>query len=205
MAREVQNRVLDLVEEALALPMTREDCPGWLRRPGRSEFDDLWNTVCSVYRELTSLELPEVMPARERRSLDAVIEHKDGTLRVFEVDEAQHFNRHRALTLERYPRGTALAFDSGVWHRRSIASPKLRGGGWGKAKPPLFPEDGGRHVQRAFRDMLADLLPPSRGWSPTLRIAHFEVEEWLDASDADRKMRALLKRKFGVEDLQAVR
>jgi hypothetical protein len=76
MAREMQNRVLDLVEEAFSLPMTREDCPGWLRRPGRSEFGDLWNTVCSVYLELTSLELPEVMPARERRSLDAVIEHE---------------------------------------------------------------------------------------------------------------------------------
>ncbi len=174
------------------------------RRPGRSECGDLRNTACSVYRELASLELPEVMPARQRRSLDAVIEHKDGTLRVFEVDEAQHFDSHRALTLERYPRGTALAFDSRVWHRWVIASIKLRGGGWGRAKPPLFP----RLVavmQRAFRDMLADLLPPSRGWSPTLPIAHFEVEESLDAPDAEHKMRALLKRKFGVEDLQAVR
>ena len=135
MAREVQNRVLDLVDEAFGVPTKREQCPDWLRRPGRSECRDLWDTACNVYRELTGLDLPDVMPSRERRSLDAVIEHRDGTRRVIEVDEAQHFNRHRALTLEHYPKGTRLAFDRALWRERSLACTKLRGGGWGRAKP----------------------------------------------------------------------
>jgi hypothetical protein len=37
--------------------------------------------------------------------------------------------------------------------------------------PPLFPDAGGRHLQRAFRDALADLVPLEHGWLPTLRIA----------------------------------
>lgn len=37
---------------------------------------------------------------------------------------------------------------------------------------------GGRHRQRAFRDALADLLPPLHGFGPTIRIGHFEVERW---------------------------
>lgn len=106
------------------------------------------------------------MPARERRSLDAVVEHQDGSRRVIEVDEAQHSNPHRALTLEHYPLGTGRAFNRALWHERSMASTKLRGGGWGKAKPPLFPGDGGRRLQRAFRDMLADLLPPAQVGPP---------------------------------------
>ncbi|CAM3422077.1 hypothetical protein OCAE111667_09150 [Occultella aeris] len=204
MAREVQNRVLDLADQALALPITREQCPDWLRRPGRAECGDLWDTVCSVYRKLTGLELPEFMPSRERRSLDAVVGHPDGSRRVVEVDEAQHFNVHRALTLEHYPPGMLLAFDSAVWRERCMTPTKLRGGGWGKAKPPLFPQDYGRHLQRAFRDMLADLLPPAHGWAPTLRIAHFEVEGWVDEPGAVDRMRTLLQGKLGLENAQTV-
>ena len=204
MAREVQNRVLDLVDEAFGVPTKREQCPDWLCRPGRSECRNLWDTACNVYRELTGLDLPDVMPSRERRSLDAVIEHRDGTRRVIEADEAQHFNRHRALTLEHYPEGTRLAFDRALWRERSLACTKLRGGGWGRAKPPLFPDEGGRHLQRAFRDMLADLLPPARGWSPTLRIAHFEVEAWLDAPGAVDRMRAFLQNKIDGEGIPAL-
>jgi hypothetical protein len=57
----------------------------------------------------------------------------------------------------------------------------IRGGNFSKPKPPLFPMNGGRNYQRAFRDMLADVLPPARGWEPTIRIAHFEVVAWLKA------------------------
>ncbi len=60
----------------------------------------------------------------------------------------------------------------------------------------LFPEAGGRHLQRAFRDALADLVPPEHGWAPTLRIAYWEVEPWLEREDAATRMVDLLDRKL---------
>lgn len=47
-------------------------------------------------------------------------------------------------------------------------------------------------MQRAFRDMLADLLPPVHDFDPTLRIADFEVSGWLHGCEADERMRKLL-------------
>ena len=45
---------------------------------------------------------------------------------------------------------------------------------------PLFPGEGARHRQRAFRDALTDILAPDYGFAPTLRIAHFEVKDWIN-------------------------
>lgn len=116
---------------------------------------------------------------------------------MIEFDEAQHFNPHRATTIDHYPAVLRVAFDTDVWRERSRQATRLRGGGWGKPKPPLFPDEGGRHLQRAFRDMLADVLPPLYGWELTVRIAHFEVEEWLREPDAAERMAALLRAKTG--------
>ena len=181
------------VSPSFGVPLTREHCPDWLLRPGRAKCGPLWDTVFEVYEALTGLALPDEMPTTERRSLDAVVEHRDGVWRGLEVDEAQHFNPHRALTPDHYPQGTELAFDRVVWHQRAMASTRLRGGGWGKARPPLFAQEGGRHLQRASRDMLADLSPSTRGWAPTLRIGHVGVERWLDATDAIERMAELLE------------
>lgn len=116
--------------------------------------------------------------------------------RIVEVDEAQHFNSFRALTLDHYRADVVTSFDRVVWRQRSAAVTKLRGGGWARPKPPLFPDQGGRHLQRAFRDMLADVLPLSYDWAPTLRIGRFEVEAWLMKADAEERMRALLAEKM---------
>lgn len=83
------------------------------------------------------------------------------------------------MTLRRYPRSVRVAFDRGVWLQACTAKSRLEGGGFGSPKPPLFPHDDGRHRQRAYRDALADLLPAVHGWLPTLRIADFEVEDWI--------------------------
>ena len=72
---------------------------------------------------------------------------------------------------------------------------KLRGGGFGRACPPLFPDVGGRHLQRAYRDALADLLPQLHGWAPTLRIGDFEVTSWIHSDDAEDRMADLLESK----------
>ena len=47
-------------------------------------------------------------------------------------------------------------------------------------------------MQRAFRDMLADLLPPEHNFAPTLRVADFEVLPWIYTGDAETQLRELL-------------
>jgi hypothetical protein len=200
---EVQTRVLDLLAaagpdlgyEVIRKPVT----PPWLQRPGVRECRDHWQVLCDTYTELTGQALPAEMPPRERRQLDGVIVYDDGTRRVVEVDEEQHFTPMRGLTLRRY-NGRAVAFDVAAWTRRCEVGRRLRGGGFGKPKPPPFPDAGGRHQQRAFRDMLADLLPPMYGWKPTLRIADDEVTGWLHARDADERLARLVDEKIRCGD-----
>ncbi len=171
------------------------DTPQWLQRPGRAECGHRWALVRSIYTRLTGLELPKTMPTRERRRVDCVIALAGQPPRLFEFDESQHFNRHRAATLRLYPADLVLSFPRETWLSISDASTKTLSltGGWGSARPPLFPEPGGRHVQRAFRDALADLLPSVHGWGSTLRIADFEIEPWIHGPDASRRMDELLR------------
>jgi hypothetical protein len=151
--------------------------------------------VCSIYNELTGLQLPETMPPRERRQVDAVLS-VDSRSRILEVDETQHFNAYRATTLRNYPADARVAFPIRRWIEQCERKTRLEGGGFDKPKPPLFPAEHGRHMQRAFRDMLADLLPVSHEFAPTLRIADFEVSGWLHSSEAEERMRILLDERF---------
>ena len=48
----------------------------------------------------------------------------------------------------------------------------------------------------AFRDALTDILPSEHGFRPTLRIADFEVREWITTASAEERMRELLDGKF---------
>jgi hypothetical protein len=180
------------MEQALGQDLPREQCPDWLTRPGLRECGSVWSTVQQIYSTLTGGTLPEEMPPRERRSIDAVLTDAQGRSRIVEVDETQHFSPARARTLELYPPGTLTAFDTATWTARSLAGAKPRGGGYARPRPPLFPEPGGRHLQRAFRDALADLVPAVHGWAPTLRIGDFEVDSWLYGTDAVSRMRSLL-------------
>ena len=171
--------------------------PHWLLRPGRADCSARWPLIKEIYRDLEAgLELPEVMRPVERRELDAVIETGDAGLRVLEVDETQHFNRFRALTLGHYAHTIPLAFDADEWIARSEQKIRLEGGGFGKPKPPLFPGEHGRHRQRAFRDALADIIPLEYGYAPTLRIGDFEVAAWAFGADAEERMRNLLREKL---------
>lgn len=130
--------------------------------------------------------------ARERRTVDAVLQRPGEPPRIIEVDETQHFNCYRAITIRAYPRSAQVAFDRRGWLAACGAKRRLEGGGFGKPRPPLFPDDGGRHRQRAYRDALADLIPPVQGWLPTLRIAYFEVQGWIDTPQAQERMTELL-------------
>lgn len=190
MAGELQAAVVRLVAQILDAELV--GTPPWLIRPGPPECGVRWQMVCSIYRELTGLELPEAMPPRETRRVDAVLDTGDGSPRILEVDETQHFNRYRALTLQHYPPEARVAFPIEKWFEQSENKARLEGGGFGKPKPPLFPAEYGRHAQRAFRDMLADLLPPEHGWKPTLRIGDFEILGWIYSSEAEVRMSELL-------------
>ena len=65
--------------------------------------------------------------------------------------------------------------------------------------PQLARHEDGRHRQRAYRDALADLLPAVHGWLPTLRIADFEVVEWIYGRGARRRMEQLLAERLVAE------
>jgi hypothetical protein len=189
MAGELQAAVVPLIARILGARIVAT--PGWLQRPAAAECGSAWETACQVYAELTGLTLPEAMPSRERRRVDAVLD-VDGHRRILEVDETQHFNRFRAITLRHYPRGARVAFPIEAWIAQSEKKARLEGGGFGKPKPPLFPGEHGRHQQRAFRDMLADLIPLEHDYAPTLRIAEFEVASWIYTTAAEERMRELL-------------
>lgn len=145
-------------------------------RPAKEDYRDAWPALAQIYRRLTGWELPEQAPARERRRLDILVRHPGDLLQVIEVDERQHFTGPRAETLELYPADSSLGFDRDLWLEQSLG---LRGrepeGGFARPCPPMFPGAGGRHRQRAFRDALADLIPPQHGWLPTIRIGDFQI------------------------------
>jgi hypothetical protein len=190
MPRELELAVIALVHAVNG--GTERPTPEWLQRPGPAECGRRWPLVCSLYAELTDMALPEVMPPRERRTVDCVLQCRGEQARIVEFDEVQHFNRYRALTIRRYPRSVRVAFDRATWLAASDAKVRLEGGGFGKPKPPLFPHEDGRHRQRAFRDALTDVLPAVHGWLPTLRIADFEVKEWVSERGAKTKMSAVV-------------
>jgi hypothetical protein len=189
-AGELQNAVVPLVARILGAEIVAT--PNWLLRPGTIECGSSWQAICRIYNELTGFVLPETMPPRETRRVDAVLDVGDGQPRILEVDETQHFNRYRALSLRSYPKTARVAFPIKEWIVQSEKKTRLEGGGFGKPKPPLFPAEYGRHQQRAFRDALADLLPLEHDWAPTLRIGDFEVLAWIYSDAAEEKMRELL-------------
>jgi hypothetical protein len=170
-----------------ALPATwrieQETAPEWLVRPGRAELGGAWELASSVYGELTGLVLPDDMPLRERRRLDVVVTDEHGQRRVLEIDEKQHFSGPRALTFAVYDQ-VLVAYDFDAWRTRAEQrAGREPGGGFARPCPPLFPGDGGRHRQRAFRDLLADVIPPLNGWQPTCRVSDDDVKLVLKAAD----------------------
>lgn len=195
MALEVQRRCIALLSQVADGELAPGPTPAWLLRPGRDDCGTQWPLVREIYTALTGRDLPEAMPPRERRTIDAVLTHPDGTRRLVEIDEKQHFTPP-AVVLDHYPDDLPTGFDAPEWAPRARAAKRLPGGGFARPCPPLFPDPGGRHLQRAFRDGLADLLPSVHGWRPTLRIADFEVVDWIHAADVADRMAALVGRRL---------
>jgi hypothetical protein len=198
MPLKIQRAILDLVSQVTGQPVeSKGKMPSWLIRPGKIECGQRWPLICAIYRELTGFDLLfEVMPKNNWRRVDGILRSAASDPRVIEVDESQHFNCYRGKTLRLYPSELRLAFDRKTWIEHSQGEPRQKSGGWAAKKKPLFPKAGGRHLQRAFRDALADILPPDHGFLPTLRIADFEVEPWIGTRSARKKMEELLNLKI---------
>lgn len=194
MPRDLQRRVLGVLSQAVRREVYDGPTPEWLQGPGAEECGELWPLVRRIYRRLSGLSLPATMPIRERRAIDGVIGGRGKAWRLIEFDEAQHFNEYRALTLSFYPEDCPLGFPRDVWLTASRRGSLIGPPGYWSPKPPVFPMDGGRHRQRAFRDALADLLPPLHDFGPTLRIADFEVLPWIwDERGAPTRLRRLVE------------
>ena len=189
MAREVEKAAHSVLTRVCGPGI---ETPGWLKRPGRIECRGQWQVIQNIYRALTGREPPDTMPPRERRTVDGVFRGPTGQLFIFELDEKQHFNHFRATTLSLYHPATPLAFSRDLWIKQCALKTKLEGGGFSRPKPPLFPDANGRHQQRAYRDALTDLLPSEYNFAPTLRLADFEVSDWICAPDAEDRMAMLL-------------
>lgn len=195
---KLQLRTIEVAEAAFGIAVASGTAPEWLSRPGRSECGPLWPAISAIYAALADgLVLPDTMPARERRAVDGVVTDDAGTAHILEVDEKQHFNAYRYASLEVYPRDTELRFPLDSWREASSRKTRLEGGGFARPRPPLFGMENGRHRQRAFRDALADLLPPHHGWGPTIRIAHFELEPWIWRDDAPAEFGRRFASRFG--------
>ncbi|WP_168625667.1 hypothetical protein [Cryobacterium sp. BB307] len=195
---ELQRRFTSVLERVLSglATVETEVAPDWLRRPGRDELGNAWMLAQHVYGQLTGNILPDVMPPRERRRVDLVLTYADGSRQIVEFDERQHFTAARLTTLEVYDDSLPVGFDVSAWRDRCIRlQGREAGGGFAAPKPPLFPDAGGRHRQRAFRDFLADVLPPRYGWRPTVRFQDVEVAALLSQNNADEAISALWRQK----------
>ena len=102
MSRELEQAAVDLVRKIYG--GQEQPTPDWLQHPAAAEAGRRWRLVRTMYAELTGMELtgmelPDVMPPRERRKVDCVLQRRGEPPRILELDETQHFNRYRALTL----------------------------------------------------------------------------------------------------------
>ncbi len=195
MARDLQNRVLAVLEQATNRRVYPGPTPAWLQRPGRAECGLRWRVIRRIYRSLSDgLILPAEMPLGESRTATASSAAVAVRSSSSKSTRDSTSNVHRSSVLAMYPTDIPLGFPMAAWVKAGDRRVPSAGGGWGAPKPPLFPMAGGRHRQRAFRDALADLLPDLHGYGPTIRIADFEVEPWIwDTRGAAARLAALIE------------
>ena len=130
-ARELQERVLYVLGQAMSRRVYDGPTPIWLQRPDRVECGRRWTLVRRVYAKLSDgLVLPPEMPLRESRTVDGLIGGRGRVWQLVEVDESQHFNAYRSMTLRMYPKDLALGFPTKEWIAGGGDRIPTAGGGW---------------------------------------------------------------------------
>lgn len=97
---------------------------------------------------------------------------------LIEFDEIQHFTTYRKITLDHYPKDATVRFNIDTyrsWCERHAEKAYEKGAQGYRAPKKEFPFEGGRAAQRALFDACKDLLPPTKGLSPTIRVSEFQV------------------------------
>lgn len=163
-------RAFALAAAADGIVLARARVP-WLNQRGHLGIPDASPAVLDVLgRIFDSLggRLEEQAAKRLTSLPGDFIDVESGTF--IEVDESQHFTSFRLLTLDQYPVDAPLGFDindyralCGEWSARSD---KYR-----KSKAAVGFGDGGRQRQRAYHDALRDLVAPTMGHPPVIRVA----------------------------------
>jgi hypothetical protein len=192
---ELERRVVTLVTSILSAHAD-EETPEWLMRPGRAECGDLWPLLTDTYRCLTDKALPDLMPRKERRQIDAVIVVPGRPPFILEVDETQHFNKYRAQTLDSYPPDVRVAFPVNAWRQRSRMKERLEGGRFGAPKPPLFPGEKAGTSNGHSGTCSATLCHRATATARRFGSGTSEVEDWIHGPQAADRMRELLSERI---------
>lgn len=74
MPRELELATIELVRTVLG--GQERATPEWLQRPAAADPGRRWRLVRALYAELTVMELPDLMPSRERRKVDCVLQRR---------------------------------------------------------------------------------------------------------------------------------
>ena len=165
-----------------------EYSPDWLTGvPNKDILKDHWDLVKKVYSSLVEnkYELEEQLKLVKRPGKQYFdIWFNDPYYFAVEFDEDQHFNQFRATTLEYY-----ADFECGInladyqKYCNVVKKPGTSGFQRLKTPDPLFPpmlpneKQDNRIRQRAFRDLLKDLLPVAMDYCPTVRIPYHVVNK----------------------------
>lgn len=163
MPLRIQRLALDLIQRVLGGAIDSAT-PEWLVSPGELECRSRWPLFCEIYHDLTKRDLPERAPLRESRRVDGVWRAPDSAPRIIEIDESQHFNLYRGMTLDRYSPDIQIAFDRRQWIAHCRLKKRIEGVGFGSLRPPLFPQKTGPSLKGFSRCTLR--YPPSGIWLP---------------------------------------
>lgn len=167
---------------------------GWLTNRLTPAQDGVEGRLWATFLKLGGH--PESMESKSARRLasDAYLPQFNCLL---EFDEVQHFTPQRMVTLDAMTDADQLGFNLESYRAlcRSHSAIAMQKGAGGFRRPTSeFPFQGGRHAQRAFFDMMRDLLPPLHGLRPTIRISEFDLPSLL----SDRhQVRIELEAKIG--------
>ena len=116
----------------------------WLKRPGQEECGNRWPLIRKFNYELTGCELPDNMPSEEWRQVDVVFQRKIVRCYIYKLNEKQHFNAHRAVTIKLYPTNFAITFSIDWWLSSANGNPNLRVVGSQNQGILCFPEQNRR-------------------------------------------------------------